>query len=193
MIREANQDDCNNLAALSLKVWLQTYAIDGIQTVLSKHALSTFTEYYFASRLNQENCRLIVDIDGNYLRGYALVNLTSNFETIKNGFEIERLYVDSHFQGRGTGRRLLSDIVTRYGASFWLYTWTRNQSIGFYINFGFKEIGRYNFKFGEEFIENHVLGFNGWQVCWPMKLTNRKKRSYYGRERAEKSTIFYRI
>ncbi len=91
MIREASQGDCNNLAALSLKVWLQTYAIDGIQTELSKHALTTFTENYFASLLNQENYRLIVDINGNYLRGYALVNLTSNFETIENSFEIERL------------------------------------------------------------------------------------------------------
>ncbi len=73
----------------------------------------------------------------------------------------DALYVDSHFQGQGTGRRLLSDIVTRYGTTFWLYTWTHNQSIGFYIKFGFKEIGRYNFKFGKELIENHVFGFNG--------------------------------
>jgi hypothetical protein len=93
MIREANQGNCKNLATFSLTVWLQTYAIDSIQTVLSKQALSTFTEYYFASLLNQENCRLIVDIDGNYLRGYALVNSPSNFKTIKNGFETERLNI----------------------------------------------------------------------------------------------------
>ena len=61
MIREANEGDCINIAALSLDVWLQTY---------------------------------------------ALVNLESQFESEENGFKIERLYVQGHFQKRGTGLNL---------------------------------------------------------------------------------------
>jgi len=157
MIREACSEDCVNLAALSLNVWLQTYAIDGIRAEVSNYALSTFTENYFIGLLNQKNLRLLVDVESDYLRGYALLNLTSTFETRENGFEIERLYVDSHFQGKGTGRKLLSEIGVRYGTTFWLYTWIRNNSVGFYKKNGFKEIGRYDFKFGDELIENYVL------------------------------------
>ena len=151
MIREANQGDCINIAALSLQVWLETYAIDGIRTENSKYALSTFTEKHFKGLLGEQNYRLLVYIDGVYLRGYALVNLESQFESENNGFEIEKLYVQGPFQGKGIGRKLLLEVKARYGEIFWLYTWVRNKSIAFYKKFGFK--------FGSGMIENRVLGF----------------------------------
>ncbi|MBI9091338.1 MAG: GNAT family N-acetyltransferase [Desulfobacterium sp.] len=159
MIREANDGDCINLAALSMDVWLQTYAIEGIRTESSTYVLSTFTEKYFKGVLREPNYRLFVYIDGVYLRGYTLVNLESQFESAENGFEIAKLYVHGPFQGNGIGRKLLSEVRARYGDRFWLYTWVRNKSIGFYKKNGFKEIGQYTFEFGSEMIENCVLGF----------------------------------
>ncbi|MCP4115102.1 MAG: GNAT family N-acetyltransferase [Desulfobacteraceae bacterium] len=159
MIREANEGDCINLAALSLQVWLQTYAIDGIRTENSEYALSTFTEKHFKGLLHKQNYRLLVYVDGIYLRGYTLVNLESRFEGEENGFEIEKLYVQGPFQGKGIGRKLLLEVKARYGDRFWLYTWVRNKSIAFYKKFGFKDIGQYRFEFGSGMIENRVLGF----------------------------------
>ena len=159
MIREANEGDCINLAALSLQVWLQTYSIDGIRTENSMYALSTFTEKHFKELLGKQNYRLLVYVDGIYLRGYTLVNLESRFEGEENGFEIEKLYVQGPFQGKGIGRKLLLEVMARYGDRFWLYTWVRNESIAFYKKFGFKDIGQYSFEFGSEMIENRVLGF----------------------------------
>lgn len=161
MIREANKTDCINLSALSFAVWFDTYCGDGIRTESSAHALSAFSAEAFKKILSQPHHKLIVFVDGVYLRGYALVNLSSYFKSPHNGFEIEKLYVQPQFQGQGIGQQLLSDVMARYGDKFWLYTWIWNKSVGFYKKFGLKEIGRYNFKLGEDTIENFVLAYDG--------------------------------
>jgi len=162
VIREANENDCVTLAALSLDVWLKTYAIDGINSHVARFALSTFTESSFKETLLNKKYKLLVYVDDRYLRGYALVNLESSYQSEyscreKNGFEIEKLYVHTAFQGLHIGSRLLSEIQVRYGDTFWLYTWVRNESMGFYKKFGFKDVGEYHFEFGNETIENRVL------------------------------------
>lgn len=159
MIRDANNSDCSNLAALSLAVWIQTYSIDGIRTENSEYALSTFTKAHFEKILHDPRYKVLVCVQGIYLRGYALVNLDSQFKDAETGFEIEKLYVHAPFQGHGIGKGLLSEIKIRYGGRFWLYTWTRNESIGFYKKFGFRDIGQYEFKFGNDIIENRVLAY----------------------------------
>jgi diamine N-acetyltransferase len=159
MIREAKESDCINLAALSLEVWLTIYSIDGIRAEISKYALSTFTEDYFKALLNDPKYQLLVSIDEDYLRGFALLNLESQFEEAENGFEIQKLYVHGPFRGKGIGQNLLSEIIARHGNKFWLYTWVRNKSIEFYKKFGFVDIGQYNFKFGNHIIENRVFAY----------------------------------
>jgi ribosomal protein S18 acetylase RimI-like enzyme len=74
-------------------------------------------------------------------------------------FTIEKLYVQGFFRGQGIGQNLLSEIINRYGNRFWLYTWVRNKSIEFYKKFGFKDIGQYDFKFGNDTIENRVFTY----------------------------------
>jgi len=159
MIRDATPSDCLNLAALSLEVWLQTYSVDGIRTENSEYALSCFSENRFKKILNDTRYKLLVFTQGIYLRGYILVNLESRFKGEENGFEISRLYVQGPFQGQGIGQALLSETITRYGHRFWLYTWVRNNSILFYKKFGFKDIGQYDFKLGNDVIENRVLAY----------------------------------
>ena len=160
MIRSANESDCINLAALSLEVWLQTYAVDGINSNISQYALATFTEQHFKEYLHNKKYQLLVSIEDNYLRGYALVNFDSTSQLGDHGFEIEKLYVHSAFQGRAIGRSLLQEVEMQYGVKFWLYTWVRNESIGFYKKYGFEDIGQYDFEFGNEIIENRVLAYS---------------------------------
>lgn len=44
MIRVARKQDAINLAVLSMQVWLETYAQEGIRSEYSHHVLNTFTE-----------------------------------------------------------------------------------------------------------------------------------------------------
>ena len=126
VIRQAVKEDCTNLAALSIAVWLQTYSADGIRVETSEYAISTFTRDYFLRFLADKNYRLLVAVDDTCLRGYALMNLASGFKGRENGFEIERLYVHGPFRSKGIGQSLLREIQTRYGDRFWLYTWIHN-------------------------------------------------------------------
>ena len=161
MIREAAPEDCINLVALSLSVWLDTYCIDGIKTENSKLAFSKFTPEYFLDLLKNKDYKILVFEEGVYLRAYIIINLYSFYQTEENGFEIDTLYVQSHFHGNGIGKNLISEVKHKYGNSFWLYTWVRNKSLGFYKKLGFKDIAQYDFQFENETIENRVLIFKG--------------------------------
>lgn len=160
MIREANQSDCVNLAALSLEVWLRTYCVDGIRSENSRFALSEFTEDSFRKILADSSRRVLLFTEDVYLRGYVLVNLESHYQSVENGFEIEKLYVQEAFQNQGIGRKLLEEVKERYGNNFWLYTWVRNKSLKFYKLFGFEDLGQYDFKLGNDTIRNRVLTYN---------------------------------
>jgi ribosomal protein S18 acetylase RimI-like enzyme len=163
MIREANQKDSINLTALSIQVWLHTYATDGIRKELSSFVLAEFTKEKFLSHINNPDYRVLVAIKKDHLVGYIMLNLKSYWKDESNGFEIEKLYVQEHFQGTGLGRKLLSEVIKRYGDVFWLSTWVENKNgIGFYKHFGFVDVGRLEFRLGEsETAENRVLAFKG--------------------------------
>ncbi|KIT27421.1 GCN5 family acetyltransferase, partial [Vibrio parahaemolyticus VP766] len=156
MVREATKDDCVKLAALSIKVWLDTYAREGIKTQYAEYALSTFTETYFFEIMNMTKYRVFVSEEHEVLQGYVMVNLKSHYQTPSNGFEVEKLYIDNTFRGKGLGRKLLNEVENQFGNKYWLYTWVENESNGFYEHLGFSRVGLLTFKFAEALIENNV-------------------------------------
>ena len=160
MIRVAQKEDCINLAVLSSQVWLETYAVEGIRTECTKYVTETFTESYFLDRLNNPNYRLLISVTVGRLQGFVLVNLASRFEGELNGYEIEKLYVHRDFQGQGLGRKFIFEVGLRFGKSFWLYTWVKNESNAFYKHLGFKHTGQLNFEFENTLIENNVFTYN---------------------------------
>ena len=156
MIRLAMQQDCESLAALSIKVWLDTYAKEGIRPEYANYALSTFTSAYFSGLLETPDYRLLVSTDGEFIQGYALTNFGSHYQSPENGFEVEKLYVDNCFQGQGIGKKLLAEVTKQFGQRFWLYTWVENASNDFYQKLGFRQVGKLTFDFAQWTIENNV-------------------------------------
>ena len=59
MVREATKDDCAKLAVLSIRVWLDTYAQEGIKTEYADYVLSTFTADYFLEILNNTQGEIV--------------------------------------------------------------------------------------------------------------------------------------
>lgn len=156
MVREATKDDCAKLAVLSIRVWLDTYAQEGIKTEYADYVLSTFTADYFLEILNNTKYRVLVSEENEILHGYVMVNLESNYQTPESGFEVEKLYVDNLFKGKGVGKKLLKSIEDQFGRQYWLYTWIKNESNGFYEHLGFSRIGSLTFEFFGALIENNV-------------------------------------
>ena len=156
MVREATKDDCAKLALLSIRVWLDTDAQEGIKTEYADYVLSTFTADYFLEILNNTKYRVLISEENEVLHGYVMVNLESNYQTPDSGFEVEKLYVDNLFKGKGVGKKLLKSMEDQFGRQYWLYTWVKNESNGFYEHLGFSRIGSLTFEFFGALIENNV-------------------------------------
>ncbi|HNX15665.1 MAG TPA: GNAT family N-acetyltransferase, partial [Oscillospiraceae bacterium] len=69
--------------------------------------------------------------------------------------ELERIYVDAKFQGRGLGRVLMEHAIEiareRKKSYVWLGVWEKNdKAIAFYQKNGFYKIGTHLFIMGDE-------------------------------------------
>ena len=65
----------------------------------------------------------------------------AGFIGVEDG-KVEMLFVHPTWRGQGIGRRLLSDAVTRLGASELDVNEQNPQAIGFYLRMGFEVVGR---------------------------------------------------
>ncbi len=169
-VRPATKQDSINLAALSIQVWLHAYARDGIRTGLSEFVFSTFTQNYFDGLLDNPDFHILVCVCNDHLVGYIAVNMTAVFESNvefnnsnsqDSGYEVDTLYVQEHFKGKGIGKRLLHEAQGYYGEKLWLSTWVHNfEAIAFYKHLGFNDIGEVYFELEGERHENRVLALN---------------------------------
>jgi ribosomal protein S18 acetylase RimI-like enzyme len=80
----------------------------------------------------------------------------------RRAFEIVRFYVDSAYQGRGIGAKLMNhccDVARQAGGDvIWLQTWSQaSWAIGFYLRIGFRIVGKKPFYFGQRIDEDHVM------------------------------------
>jgi ribosomal protein S18 acetylase RimI-like enzyme len=153
LIRFATKNDCNNLAALSIEVWLEIYAVDGIRAEYSEFVLSKFTPEYFEERLNSDTHCILVIQENKFLRGFALVNKNSSFENVDSCFEIEHLYIHRSSRGQGLGRELIDFIASNLSNKLWLYTWVDTSANVFYNRLGFRKV------------ENHTFAFHQWEIA----------------------------
>jgi len=163
LIRPAVADDCRNLAALSIEVWLHTYALNGVRDDAARYVLDTFTADYFAQRIASPRYRLYVHAVDGYLQGYVCLDLETRCPVAgQAGVEVEKLYVQAHFKGQGIGSALLRAAMQDVGSKLWLSTWVHNApAIGYYLAFGFNDIGQTWFELDGQQHENRVLAYAG--------------------------------
>lgn len=152
-LRDATSADLDALAALSIEVWLDTYALEGIPDSHARHVLRTYSPQTFAGVLQDQDKRLIVCRTDAGLLGYLQIDLKAKPVQPGSGtVEIETLYVRRHHQGMGLGRKLL-DAACRLTLEtgqpkFFLTVYEGNQkAIDFYKAMGLIEEGRWTFDF----------------------------------------------
>ncbi len=156
-IRPAAPSDAVTLAAISIQVWLDTYAQKGIRHEYAQFALETFSSAYFLERIENPEFSILVSEQNGHLLGFILTNYNSDYNNENYGYEIEKLYVLRHFQGKGVGSQLMNYASIKLGPRFWLYTWVENQANLFYEKYGLTNVGKFTFTFYEWEIENNVF------------------------------------
>ncbi len=152
-----DETDVKNLAALSIQVWLHTYATEGIRTDISNFVLDTFTQKNFESVLDSTDEKIFVAVVDDNLLGYIRINFKAHCKEA-TGYEIGTFYVQEHFQNKGIGKALLNYIWETYGSNCWLTTWIHNTSaILFYEHLGFEKVGYTYFDLDGQKHKNHIL------------------------------------
>ena len=163
-IRLAQQADAKNLAALAIQVWLHTYALNGISTLLSDYVFAEFTEEKFQQLIAApDKCILVAEVDA-HLVGYARLNFNAARSDVSHtSTELATLYVQEHFTRRQIGTALLAACAQQArrrcgNPAFWLTVNHRNtRAITFYKKAGYTRHGTFFFEIGDERHENFVL------------------------------------
>jgi len=158
-IRAINEEDAGNLSALSIFVWLNTYAKNGIRDNISNFVLNEFNQERFKKIANSIEKEAFIAICDQHVVGMVIIDLGSKYEGSQDfGSEIETLYVHPNFQRRGIGKLLLNHLKENVTEKSWLKTWVHNTSaIMFYEQNGFKIVGKAEFNLLNEVHINHVL------------------------------------
>lgn len=159
-IRQAETSDGKNLASLSIQVWLDTYAQEGVKSSYTDYIFEYFTQKEFENRIENKRYEIFVAVQGKYLLGYIMLDFASFHKTENNGFEIERLYVSRHVKGQGIGKKLLAKMADKCGKTSWLTANVINiDAIEFYKHLGFEDIDEILFILDGEKLENRVLAW----------------------------------
>jgi ribosomal protein S18 acetylase RimI-like enzyme len=163
-IRAAVPPDAPRCAALATQVWLDTYARDGIREALADYVLRELTVERMQALLGDPHTRILVAERDAHLVGLAVL-MTKRAPPGRddaNAAEIDRLYVQEAWCGRGVGTQLLGAIERlatgeRIG-ELWLSAWAHNtRALRFYARRGYADIGATHFALDGERHENRVL------------------------------------
>jgi diamine N-acetyltransferase len=162
-LRVARHADMNALSALAMQVWLHTYATDGVSPVIADYVLGALSSARFAELVADPATRIVVAEHGYNLLGFATVrrNMPCPSEALAQ-VELQTLYVQAHFIGKGVGSALLRHVAhwaqAQTGSALWLKVNAQNQrAIDFYLAHGYRQQGTTLFMLGGVGHENHVM------------------------------------
>jgi len=165
--RTARQSDALCLGVLGLQIFLDTYATEGIRATLAREALSQFSAEAIGALLQRPGtCFTVAERDG-HLIGYAQLTFGATQALVQAPedaaqAELDKLYVQRPFLGRGLGRALLEEaeaLSAEQGAHvMWLTAWSGNdRARRFYARQGYRDLGAAMHVFEHEAHENRVF------------------------------------
>ena len=135
-IRLASKDDLWQIRELALVIFPYTY-----EKIVEADQIDYMMELFYTpaallSQLSSGQIFLIIYYEGR-AAGYASYSRLN----IAGAFRLNKIYLDYHLQGKGLGRILLNDIISRVraadGKSLRLNVNRHNKATGFYFNLGF--------------------------------------------------------
>ena len=162
--RVAEADDALCIGVLGMQVFLDTYATEGIRPAIAREVLEGLSPERIEAIILAPNHAFIVAEINDHLVGFAQVGLRTSHELVARpeAAELQRLYVQERFTGRGLGTRLMREAEafissTQGAATVWLTAWVGNERArSFYPRRGYAEVGSTQFVFQGEAHENRL-------------------------------------
>ena len=163
-LRLASLTDAVTISALSVQVFLDTYATEGVRPDLAREAFTQYSVEAFSRRLGEAQRKFVLAEANNGLLGFAEIvvfDAPAPSGTL-SGAELVRLYVQPASHGRGIGRALLSHAeqlaVAASLPAMWLTVWDGNlKALGFYFHIGYAEVGHTTYSFQGSTYANRVI------------------------------------
>jgi len=163
--RMAIQRDALTLSVLATQVFLDTYAIQGIRPAIAREARCLLSEEAFAALLADPRRGLLVAELSDHLLGFAQLTHDQTHALLPPetpAAELNRLYVQRPFLGKGIGKELLARaeaLARGEGAEIlWLTAWTGNaHALRFYEARGYQDVGGSLYIFEGDTYETRVF------------------------------------
>jgi GNAT superfamily N-acetyltransferase len=164
ILRPATAADARCLGVLATQVFLDTYATDGIRPAIAAAVLDAFSTARMTELLTHRDVKICVAEQRGHLIGFAQVTLGAAHDLVKSDApaELDRLYLQAPFAGRGLGSALLQAAQTMAVAgdaqTLWLTSWDQNHhALDFYARHGYVDQGEADFHMHGEHHLNRVL------------------------------------
>jgi ribosomal protein S18 acetylase RimI-like enzyme len=159
-VRLASKEDLWQVGELARLIFPGTY-----EHIVPADSIAYMMELFYSpkaleSQFDSGQTFLLLYFDGR-AAGYAsFTKLNDNGD-----FKLNKIYLDNRLQGKGLGRFLLSDVVSRVksegGCTLTLNVNKYNPAVGFYRNLGFYKIKEELLDIGEgHFMDDFVLQLN---------------------------------
>lgn len=152
------------IAVLATQVFLDTYATQGIRPSIAAEVLEQLSTSAIAAEMSLPASSFLLAELAGHLIGFAQWSHGSTHELVQSDtcVELNRLYVQERFCGKGIGKALLlqaQDMAAARGASaLWLTAWVGNQrALAFYAACGYQDLGATLYVFQHEQHENRVF------------------------------------
>ena len=163
MFTEATPDDCEAIAALAEKTFVDAFGHLYRPENRQAHVAEKFSSEFFRAALAEGDTILMLH-DAQRLIGYAKVGhlaLPVKPPIPRGAQEIHRVYIDKEFQGRGLGKALMLHILSlpriASASAVYLGVWEENlRAQHLYTLYGFAPVGKYLYQVGDQ-ADNEII------------------------------------
>jgi ribosomal protein S18 acetylase RimI-like enzyme len=157
IIRVCSASDLEKLQAFSESTFRATFEMQNDPAALNAYIDKALNSNQLKHELGLTGSKFYFLEDEGDLIGFLKLNLPPNQSDINDpkSLEIERIYIDHQYQGKGHGKQLFNFALaeaSKYGCEYiWLGVWERNfKAIDFYYSNGFIKFDQHPFKLGSE-------------------------------------------
>lgn len=157
ILRDATPNECEAVAEFAAKTFTETFGHLYRPDNLLKHLFEKFSAGFFAEALAKGDS-IILQEEAGKMVGYAKIghlSLPVKPPIPKGAQEIQRVYIDPAFQGKGFGKALMLHILSlpriTTAPAVYLGVWEENlRAQQLYTQYGFEPVGRYLYHVGDQ-------------------------------------------
>jgi len=157
LIRPAVLADAKQLAQLQERTFRDTFEATNTAEDMAEHCAKSYGEALQQREILNSLVTTLICFEGEAQIGFVQLRRGEipSCVSAKRALEIQRLYVDKAWHGKGVAQELMQQAIELAQQSkaeqIWLGVWEHNpRAISFYAKFGFVEVGEHIFMVGSD-------------------------------------------